>query len=69
MTQQPRDSRARFSIEQLEQRIAPGILRVSPNGVMDPGADYVRMVPDAARPGLETAQEHSRGVISWSIGG
>jgi hypothetical protein len=57
----------RLVLERLEAREVPGTLKVTPPvPFIDPSVDFVK-VPDAARPGLHSAQVHSGGVISWYV--
>ena len=50
-------NRVRLSIEDLEQRDTPGTLTFSPPGW-----------GDLAKPGLAKAEDHSGGVVQWSLG-
>ena len=57
----------RLVLERLEARDVPGTLSVTPSApFIDPSVDLIK-VPDAARPGLHSAQVHSGGVISWFV--
>jgi hypothetical protein len=56
----------RLALEQLEDRLTPGLLIVTPSsGFIDPLSGLVR---DAAQAGLTTAQAQTHGVITWSPG-
>jgi hypothetical protein len=58
-------------VEELPGRRSPATLTVRPKGQpwIDPEPQPVtRAVTAAAKPGLETAQAHSGGVVHWSPG-
>jgi hypothetical protein len=57
--------RFRPQVEPLEDRLAPGTLLVQPPSFINKNIGLA--VPDAAKPGLKTAQEHTGGVITWFI--
>jgi hypothetical protein len=60
-------NRVRHALERLEAPDVPGTLKVTPpTPFIDPSVDFIK-VPDAARPGLHSAQVHSGGVISWFV--
>jgi hypothetical protein len=67
MTTQQEPSKRRFEIRKLEERIAPGTLAVSPPNSISDGTSNT--ITDAAKPGLQTAEEHSGGVVTWLPGG
>ena len=58
----------RLVLERLEMRDVPGTLNVTPPvPFIEPTVEFVK-VPDAAQPGLHSAQVHSGSVISWFVG-
>ena len=62
-----RHNRVRLAPERLEARDVPGTLNVTPPApFIDPTVEFVK-VPDAAQPGLHSAQVHTGGVISWYV--
>jgi hypothetical protein len=62
-----RHSHVRLVLKRLEVREVPGTLNVTPPApFIDPTVEFVE-VPDAAQPGLHSAQVHSGGVISWFV--
>ena len=62
-----RDNRVRLALERLEARDVPGTLSVTPPAhFIDPSIDLVK-VPDAAQPGLQSAEVQTGGTISWFI--
>ena len=60
-----RRNHVRLVLERLEVREVPGTLNVTPPApFIDPSVDFVK-VPDAAQPGLHSAQVHTGAVIHW----
>jgi len=57
---------SRFHIDKLEERIAPGTLAVRPPAMVTDGTSNT--LTDAAKPGLQTAEAHTNGVITWPPG-
>jgi hypothetical protein len=55
--------RFRPQLEQLEDRLSPGTLLVTPPSFINPNVNLA--VPDDAKPGLNAAQVHTHGVITW----
>jgi hypothetical protein len=63
-------NRFRPSVEVLESRDAPATLTLSPPGWSDPDPTPIeREITASAKPGLETAEGHSGGVVQWSLSG
>ncbi len=54
------------AVEELEQRIVPGTLTISPKAV-DTGP-FVTSLPFAPNKGLTMAQESTGGVVTWTPG-
>jgi hypothetical protein len=50
--------------ERMEDRRTPGTLMITPPAFIDPVAGLA--VPDLAKPGLQMAQDHTKGVVAWS---
>jgi hypothetical protein len=52
----------RLEVEELEERIVPGTLTITTSS----GETMSRSLNDVVRGHLETAQEHTNGVITWT---
>jgi hypothetical protein len=61
------EKKAWLQVEQLEDRVTPGLLTVTPRVVSEGGV--ATLVADAAMHGLTNAQAHTAGVIIWMPGG
>jgi hypothetical protein len=58
----------RLRVEELEPRLTPGLLTVTPPGFVDPNVDLIVSLPFAPNAGLTNAQGHTGGVVHWTPG-
>ena len=61
-----KQQQSRLQIEELEERIAPGLLTVTPP--TDVAQHKLAEPPAHAMHGLNTAEAHTGGVINWTPG-